>query len=913
MVALRISEFQGAVPRTAPENLGGFEAQQAINCKLWSTKLKAWNGLENVTTVAAGIKSIFRLQGNWLVFASDVDVVPSQLAGDLTGRLFYTGLDVPRTTDLSRALIGETALNTPASTNVALPAVFINNATLASLGLAVGNTINASCQIQDPGALVVNGHIQVICYGTGGVVLSTTNGNNLQGCGEDQVSVLTGLVIPGGTLTITVQAVCTSSSAATARYCYLTMGNFSATALPVASIPLGIPQPPQPSGSTMSPSVAITGATSYNQNITNGGSVSVACDGTEIEVTGRLRFTATVNANANGDVTVTLMRGSTATGSKQFSFNCQASHLADGTASITGTFTLTDQPPSGTFNYSLQVTDNFSGVIVSSSSVCTGTLSYASAVDITCQGWASATNHNVGDTIMDSNGNIQYCLIAGTTKTGSHPAWTTGLGNTIVDGTVTWCLVSQMPANAPIQISGVRGMTAINGNTTFTSQGGTVIRVPINTQQNYSSGGTVSLRWGTQAQEANAEDRVYVITYVADLDGEAMESQASSATSLLTVAPSRPVDISFPATPNGYGITAVNLYRTVADGQGNATLTFVKQFATSGGNTPTDYIDLLDDTALGGTLTSASWLAPPADMVGLVALPNGVLVGFNSNTVIPSVPYQPQAYPEEYQLSTEFQIVAIKPFGQSLAVLTQGKPYVITGIDPSQWAMEAIDTIQPCSSKRSAVDMGSGVMYACPDGLAMISTEGVNLISRGFITRDTWSAMDPTSIMGARYQDSYVGFYTGNGGGGFIFDLQEQELTFLNFQATAIWTDPATGDLYMVVGTNLQEWDADAVHPLTYTWQSKNFVTPRPLNFGRGKVRADAYPVTFELYGDGNLVATVTVQNGNAFPLPSGYMAQSWSMLLTGTATIEEVVIAETAADLKQGISQISAAEEPVG
>ena len=53
-------------------------------------------------------------------------------------------------------------------------------------------------------------------------------------------------------------------------------------------------------------------------------------------------------------------------------------------------------------------------------------------------GWVANQPYLLNAVIIDSNGNGQKCIVAGTSQTPGPPAWTTGLFTTLVDGGVTW-------------------------------------------------------------------------------------------------------------------------------------------------------------------------------------------------------------------------------------------------------------------------------------------------------------------------------------------------------------------------------------------------------------------------------------------------------------------------------------------
>ena len=52
--------------------------------------------------------------------------------------------------------------------------------------------------------------------------------------------------------------------------------------------------------------------------------------------------------------------------------------------------------------------------------------------------WPVSTAVVAGQAITDSNGNLQVCTTAGTTKSGSEPVWNKTNGVTTADGTAVW-------------------------------------------------------------------------------------------------------------------------------------------------------------------------------------------------------------------------------------------------------------------------------------------------------------------------------------------------------------------------------------------------------------------------------------------------------------------------------------------
>ena len=111
-------------------------------------------------------------------------------------------------------------------------------------------------------------------------------------------------------------------------------------------------------------------------------------------------------------------------------------------------------PSSGSvqFAYSLLTTDyGASGLTIQELGLLANTanVSLPSAQGTANPIWAATTTKSIGNLIVDANGNIQRCTVAGTTGA-SAPTWSTSLSGTTVDNSVTWTLVSFHQAPGPL-------------------------------------------------------------------------------------------------------------------------------------------------------------------------------------------------------------------------------------------------------------------------------------------------------------------------------------------------------------------------------------------------------------------------------------------------------------------------------
>lgn len=372
----------------------------------------------------------------------------------------------------------------------------------------------------------------------------------------------------------------------------------------------------------------------------------------------------------------------------------------------------------------------------------------------------------------------------------------------------------------------------------------------------------------------------------------------------------------------------------------------------------TTYNDFLTDAQIpGSSLITDDWETPPAGLTGVVAMPDGMLVGWidGGRTLCWSEPFQPHAWPTAYQRRVPDDIVGVASFQQSLAVVTRGMPIVYTGIDPS--AMTPTRHLKPFPgvSRASVCSVADGVVFATRSGLARVDLGGVSVFTEGLFLPDQWAALQPANIScafdGMRL---FIGtpvelrLFTINlaEGGAMVTAYQRQDCT---------WTDPRSGALYFALATRVFEFDALDNAPMSMDWQSREILIPKPGNLGAARVESDpvyraeviplllaareevrlrnvatmalprggrgaigarginaldingsileALPdteprINFQLYIGGTLVYSSLVPNDEVFRLPSGYKGGFFSVRLQANTQVSAVVIGDTPASL---------------
>lgn len=406
-------------------------------------------------------------------------------------------------------------------------------------------------------------------------------------------------------------------------------------------------------------------------------------------------------------------------------------------------------------------------------------------------------------------------------------------------------------------------------------------------------------------ESAESVSCFYVYTYVNDWGWESAQSPVSA---VLTRATDAATAITgFAAPPSGnYQINRIRIYRTKTGTSGSTEFFFLREIAYGTPSTTDDNRDL------GEVLSTSTWLPAPGVSTGmgidegnlknLTSLWNGMMAGITGNSVRFCEAYVPYAWPINYDVvPPDAKPVALGVFGQSLLVLTTGRPLLVSGSSPDSMDQQPVEMSQGCIAERSVVSMGSGVAWASEDGLCWYGSGGArSILTAGLMTREDWQALKPETIIGKMYEGLYFGSYDdGSGRKGFLIDpASPQGLYFLDMGHVAMHFDELRDQLYVLDGTSIKKWDAGLA--MTYRARSKQFQAPHPMNFGAAEVTADAYPVTFRLFADGVLKHTQSVTGRNPFRLPSGFLAQDWQIEIEGANAVQGVAIGTSIAELAQ-------------
>ena len=436
---------------------------------------------------------------------------------------------------------------------------------------------------------------------------------------------------------------------------------------------------------------------------------------------------------------------------------------------------------------------------------------------------------------------------------------------------------------------------------------------------------------GTAAGDETPETRAYVYTLVTSL-GE--EGPPSAASATIEVTSTETVTVAMPSSSNpsgNYFFSTAAKKRIYRSNTGSSFTDF--QLVDEVAFTDISYPDSKASTSLSEVLPSGSWIGPPDDntslypdgpMLGLTAVGNGVMAGFSGKRFCLSEPFLPHAWPIDYRITLEEDIVDIAATGNGVVALTNGTPYFITGTDPAALTPVRIDLAQACVNKNSVVDMGEYVLYAAPDGLVAVAGASGEVVSRGLISVDQWnSSFHPTLIRAFRHEGTYVAFYNNGGSlGGWVYDPRSSEAAFATISVSTEvrggFEDPKSGQLYVIEGNKIRKYRGGTTNN-TLTFKTKKFVTPSPISMAWVSVHAEAYPVTVKVYADGTLIANYSIAESSGVytqttTVPSGIsngtlrepvmrlpavVASEWEVEVSGAVTVNEICLAQSMDEIR--------------
>jgi hypothetical protein len=370
------------------------------------------------------------------------------------------------------------------------------------------------------------------------------------------------------------------------------------------------------------------------------------------------------------------------------------------------------------------------------------------------------------------------------------------------------------------------------------------------------------------------ESRAYVYTWVTDYGEEGPPSPPTLLTGwsngTWTVGLWQP-----PANDMGVhrNIKKLNIYRTVPGVGGATAFFFVKEFGVG----TAEFVDDItnDVVALNDVMASTNWFPPPANLLGMTVMQNGMIAGFTGNEIWFCEPYHPHAWPPGYVLTVDFPVVGLGLTGSSLVVCTAAAPYVISGMAPAQLNQIKCPVSHPCLSRASILGGDNHVAYMSPNGLIMVNGNGTASNTTDlWITRQRWQHLVPQKHTRAIYLSScYYCLGTTSPDGtdnsvaqqGFTIELAQDNFGFgiwphpgghrlglqmldspLDVNIQNVLTDPWTGIGIVVAAGGVYYFDFTDPEPelKSYVWRSRDYGQNAKRNYAAMKVFFTVPPST---------------------------------------------------------------------
>ena len=561
--------------------------------------------------------------------------------------------------------------------------------------------------------------------------------------------------------------------------------------------------------------------------------------------------------------------------------------------------------------------------------------------DTSVQHTATAVT-NAGDTIL-TFGSTTGVLVGMAAKSNSNPA-SVFAGSSVASVTPTtvtlnYELQNSVAAGDVIQFDNVNQI--VSGTTVKTVAANSVELSAGVVAAGVLAGDTIEFDVDAGAQET----RAYVYTYVTNND----EEGAPSPPGLASGSNTDPWTIVIPAPPAidmaGYHLVSYRLYRTVTDSSGSASYYQTgDDIPITGG--PVTIIDTnLDTTVIANKqLDTLGYTPPPKDLQGVVMMANGIAAGFtNDRDIWFSAAYLPHAWPASYALNVDYPIVGLVAVGTSLIIMTEGSPYVATGVSPSTMTMAKIAANEPCIGRGSIVASGEGGYYASPNGVQLLNPGGViSNITQQIYEKEFHYQTAPDRWAAGKFGEGFVAAIKGapvadpqglTSHSGFVIDatVPNVPFTYLNFptDVTNLYSDELSGQLFgLMADGSIAQWNPPVGNPGTTTlrswaWKTKQFRFTAPQEFKAFLTLFDVPPevtltpgvrnndqaqvfnpesqfLTVKVYADGKQIVVREVQrSGEVLLIPGGLKAELWEFLFQGVVSLKFFKTASSVKELR--------------
>lgn len=352
-----------------------------------------------------------------------------------------------------------------------------------------------------------------------------------------------------------------------------------------------------------------------------------------------------------------------------------------------------------------------------------------------------------------------------------------------------------------------------------------------------------------------------------------------------------------------------------------------------------------NNTILGTT----HWVSPKnRNLQCLQSMAGGFMAAFDGNKLYFSEAFRPYAWPDNYSVTVDDDVVALAAINQSLVVMTRSHTYLATGNKPSNVTLTKFPKIEPCVSPNAVSVTELGVVYVSREGLILVNTSGTQNLTQDSFTTHEW-AHYIEKAPGYEYtcaMDDYLFILFTAPHRGFCIDVRDPRQWFselTDFDSIHhLEIDRNSGLSVMANEKGVYTWDTPKYKPCRYKWRSKKFSLRSPVNFGALRLEMDkttgslstianrgykrltvgssglgslwtrgvpkagsdereiSGEITVRVWADDRDIGTFNVTKERMVRLPSGFKAITWQFEVDSYSRVYSIHVAETSKGLIQ-------------
>lgn len=245
---------------------------------------------------------------------------------------------------------------------------------------------------------------------------------------------------------------------------------------------------------------------------------------------------------------------------------------------------------------------------------------------------------------------------------------------------------------------------------------------------------------------------------------------------------------------------------------------------------------------------------PPSGLKGLIPLAYGGMAGFVGNLLYLSEPYYPHAYPTDYIIPFNGDIVGISAAKNTITVTMKGKPYVVYGTHPSSMTKSEISFDYPGLDIRGITSGLDGVFFVTRQGIIYNGLTGFINRTEAIMTKEDLSEYNPNTLAINVFDNKIFGWDRIEETG-FSIDLSGELAQFVPLSVFAHAGHVTDDGQFYIVADDLAAvdennppanmpvavflWEGDTTNYLLYTWQSREEVLSKDISFSVAKIVLD--------------------------------------------------------------------------